>query len=527
VAATYCLKLIDAVEGGMIPERFNLARHCLARPAEITPDKVALIVVGEVAAGMARAERWTYADLDLAVRRVAAGLLAEGLAPGERLLLRLPNNSDYALFFLGAISAGLVPIPISAQLTEIEAAFLLADSEAAAIVQTGTLLHVDSGVCKTLDKNAIPRLKRSTPLPDHADTVAEAPAYIVYTSGTSSRPKGVVHAHRSVLGRIPMHRDWQGLGHGDVMLHAGAFNWSYTLGVGLLDPWSVGATAVLYNGPKDIQVWPKLIRAAGATLFAAVPSLYRQILKYAELPSGDLATLRHCLAAGEAVSPALLTQWRATTGKELYEAFGMSECSTFVSNRPGVPIKPGSPGKPQLGRSIAALPLSGSPEPLPAGEVGLLAIHRSDPGLMLGYWRRPDEETITFRGEWFCGGDLAAFDEDGYLWYHGRVDDIMNAGGYRVSPLEVEAALMDCPGIAEIAIGEYSPRDDVSVIAAWVVRREASAIDADAILAYAAPRLGPYKRPRQIFFVDALPRSANGKLLRRALATLIPARNDA
>jgi acyl-coenzyme A synthetase/AMP-(fatty) acid ligase len=350
---------------------------------------------------------------------------------------------------------------------------------------------------------------------------------MVYTSGTTVRPKGVVHAHRSVLGRIPMHRDWQGLGASDVILHAGAFNWSYTIGVGLLDPWANGATAVLYNGPTDILIWPRLIRAASATLFAAVPSLYRQLLKYSDLRSGDLGTLRHALAAGEALSPAILAEWRSATGKELYEAFGMSECSTFVSNHAGQPIKPGSPGKPQHGRTIAVIPRVGPAEPQPPGEIGLLAIHRGDPGLMLGYWQRPDEEAAAFRGDWFVSGDLAAFDEDGYLWTHGRADDIMNAGGYRVSPLEVEAALLDCPGVAEIAVGEHRVRSDVSVIAAYVVRREGTTISAAEVLAHATARLAVYKRPRQIFFVPALPRSRNGKLLRRALPTLIPVTGDA
>ena len=175
---------------------------------------------------------------------------------------------------------------------------------------------------------------------------------------------------------------------------------------------------------------------------------------------------------------------------------------------PACRSRPGSPGKPQRGRSIRVIPPSGPAEPLPAGEVGLLAIHRGDPGLMLGYWRRPEEEASAFRGDWFAGGDLAAFDADGYLWHHGRADDVMNAGGYRVSPLEVEAALLDCPGIAEVAVGEHQVRTDVSIIAAFVVRREGSAVDAAQILAHAATRLAAYKRPKQIFFVPALPRSA-------------------
>jgi acyl-coenzyme A synthetase/AMP-(fatty) acid ligase len=501
----------------LIAKSFNLADHCVGRAARATPDKAALIVVGD-AGKPEQAERWTYAALDLAVRSVAAGLLAEGLTGGDRILLRLPNTSDYALLFCGAISAGLVPIPVSSQLTEGEAAFLLDDSAASAIAQTGPLAIASiPSDCKIIDEEVIGRLKASPPLPTHADTEAEAPAYMIYTSGTTSRPKGVVHAHRTALGRIPMHRDWQGLTADDVMLHAGAFNWSYTLGVGLLDPWACGATAVLYNGPKDIEVWPKLIDAVGATLFAAVPSLYRQMQKYCSLTPSSLPTLRHGLAAGEALSPAVLDGWRTATGREIYEAFGMSECSTFISNHAGMPIRPGSPGKPQGGRRIAILPLSGSNEPLPTGNIGLLAIHRGDAGLMRGYWRRADEESQVFRGDWFAGGDLAAFDEDGYLWYHGRADDMMNAGGFRVSPLEVEAALAPCPGIAEIAVAEHRVRGDVSVIAAYVVRKEGVDVSAEDIVAMAGKRLAAYKCPRQVFFVPSLPRSANGKLLRRDL----------
>ncbi|MBN8994460.1 MAG: AMP-binding protein [Rhizobiales bacterium] len=507
--------------GAPLPARFNLARHCLARAAAATPDKVALIVVSDVAAPIEAAERWTYAALDEAVRRVAAGLLAEGFRPGDRLVMRLPNDSDYALVFLGALAAGIVPIPLSTQLTEPEVAFLVADADAAAIVQPSAE-GVGAGRRRIIDAAALRRMKSVAPLAAYADTAGEDPAYMIYTSGTSGRPKGVVHAHRVALGRAPMHADWEGIGPDDVMLHAGAFNWSYTLGVGLIDPWSVGATAVLYNGEKDPAVWPRLMAISHASHFAAVPSLYRQILKYARPARGDIPALRRCLAAGEALSPAVLSDWRDATGLAIHEAFGMSECSTFVSNREGLPIRPGSPGKPQRGRRISVISEGDDPVELPPGEVGLLAIHRSDPGLMLGYWSRPDEDARVYRGEWFAGGDLAAFDADGYLWHHGRADDVMNAGGYRVSPLEVEAALADCPGISEVAVAEIRPRPDVSIVAAFIVRQPGSAMDSQAILAHAETRLAAYKRPREVVFVDALPRSRNGKLIRRALAGFVP-----
>ncbi len=503
----------------MIPLHFNLAQHCVGRSAHASPDKTALIVVSDVSRPEL-SEQWTYRELDHTVRCVAAGLLAEGLSEGDRIILRLPNTSDYALLFLGAISAGLVPIPISSQLTEREVLFLLDDSGASAIVQTvEPALPVPAG-CKGLDEHAVRRLKAHPPRSGHADTLAESPAYMIYTSGTTTRPKGVVHAHRVALGREPMRRDWQGLTRQDVMLHAGAFNWSYTLGVGLIDPWTCGATAVLYNGPKDVEVWPKLIRAVGATLFAAVPSLFRQMLKYCDLRSDDLATLRYGLAAGEALSPAILDAWRAGTGKDIYEAFGMSECSTFISNGSGMPIRPGSPGKPQHGRLVAILSLSRSGALAQPGEVGLLAIHREEQGFMLGYWRRPDEDRDAFIGEWFVSGDLAVLDDDGYAWFQGRADDMMNAGGFRVSPLEIEAVLGECGGVAEIAVAERRVREDVSVIAAYVVRKEGASVSEEDIAAMAEQRLAAYKRPKLVLFVPALPRSANGKLLRRQLASI-------
>ena len=502
------------------PPRFNLAGYCLGRAAARTPEKTALFVIADAEAPLEAAEQWSYGALDLAARRVAGGLLALGLAPGERLMIRLPNTSDYALLFFGAIAAGIVPLPVSPQLTSAEADFLLADSGAAAVALAGGLPAPAAGArgVRILDAPAIAALKAAAPLPAYADTAAEDPGFLIYTSGTSRQPKGVLHAQRSAWGRRPMYQGWSAMGPADVVLHAGAFNWSYTLGVGLTDPWANGATAVLYIGPRDIQVWPKLIQASRATLFAAVPSLYRQMLKYCALTPAELASLRHGLAAGEALPAALLAEWRKRTGREIYESLGMSECSTYVSTFPGMAIKPGSPGKPQPGRAIAILPVEGGEVPLPAGETGLLAIHRDDPGLMLGYWRRPEEEKLVYRGQWFVGGDLAAFDDEGYLWYHGRADDLMNAGGYRVSPAEVEAALADHPAIAEVAVAEHAVRPDVSVIAAFVVARPGAPKDAASILAHAESRLAAYKRPREVIFLDSLPRTANGKLLRRALA---------
>jgi acyl-coenzyme A synthetase/AMP-(fatty) acid ligase len=301
------------------------------------------------------------------------------------------------------------------------------------------------------------------------------------------------------------------------MLHAGAFNWTFTLGTGLTDPWANGATAIIYTGERDPALWPRLIQATGATLFAAVPGLYRQILKYADAAPSGFGALRHGLMAGETPPSGLFEEWSARTGRQLYEALGMSEISTYISTSPSVPRKPGAIGKPQAGRRVAILPLEGGAEPLAPGEEGLIAVHRSDPGLMLGYWNRPEEEASVYRGEWFVGGDIGAMDAEGYVSHRGRANDLMKALGYRVSPLEVETVLLQHPGVAEVACAEVRVRADVSVIAAFIVPHVGAKLDPAAIERFAAERLAAYKRPRAFAFVEALPRTANGKLMRAQL----------
>jgi acyl-coenzyme A synthetase/AMP-(fatty) acid ligase len=496
------------------PQRFNIAGYCLAAQAATWPEKTALIIAG----GGGRQRRWSYRELDLMVRLLAGGLGALGLPPGERLMIRMDNDLEYILTFFAALAAGLVPLPSSAALTSEEAEFLLADSEAAMLALSDDLplAHAVPSEVRVVRAEHITELARSGDPIDYADTAAEDHGFLIYTSGTTDRPKGVLHGHRSGWGRRPMYQDWYGITANDVVLHAGAFNWTYTLGVGLIDPWANGATAVLYNGPPDPAVWPELIARFGVTIFATVPSLYRRILKYGSLHPHGLPTLRHGLTAGEALPRAVLEDWRAATGTELYEALGMSEISTYISTGPGMAIKPGSPGKPQRGRRVAIL---GADEDavriMPPGEVGLLAVHRSDPGLMLGYWRRPEEEALVFRGEWFCGGDLAHIDEDGYVWFHGRHDDILKPMGYRLSPLEIESVLAGHPMVQDVAVGELAISPEVKILAAFVVSHGEK--DERVLLDWAKQHLAAYKLPRKVLFLEHLPRTKNGKLLRREL----------
>lgn len=507
------------------PQRpFNMARYCIAASAATTPDKTALLVYN-VPDAREPVEEWRFKDIEKAVLQIAASFAGMGLQRGDRVAIRLGNCSSSALLFFGAIAGGYIALPLSDQLTDGELRALLDDSGAAIIATSDPLADaaVPSGVRQLSPKDVDGMFwdkvtgKYCGTAFDYADTRADDPAYLIYTSGTTARPKGVLHAHRVAEGRSPTYRGWYGMTADDRVLHAGAFNWTYTLGTGLIDPWANGATSIVYTGAKSPDVWPQLIRNTHATLFAAVPSLFRQILKYA--PSGpiNLGDLRHGLMAGERPPADLFDAWTKRTGKPLYEALGMSEISTYVSTSPDTPYKHGVTGKPQPGRRVAILPLDGGTEPLPAGEEGIIAVHRSDQGLMLGYWNRPEEDAEVYRGDWFIGGDIGVIDEDGYLTHLGRANDVMNAFGYRVSPQEVEAALAHYPGVADVACTELRVRDDLSIIAAFIVPAAGVQIDTSEVKAFAARHLAAYKCPREVFVVDHLPRTANGKVKRSAL----------
>lgn len=473
--------------GAPPPERLNLARHCLAgKPAE----KTALIVAGQTA------ERWTYGALEDQVLRMAEGLRRSGLEAGERLFIRMGNSLDYALVFFAANAMGAVPIAASPMLTPHEVSYLACHSGARFLAWDGMLPLPELDGVTVLRPDDVSRLKLSS-VGTYADTAADDPGYLIFTSGTSGTPKGVLHGQRAIWGRRPMYEGWYGIRPADVILHTGAFNWTYTLGTGLFDPFANGCTSVVYTGEKDNAVWERLIAEHGVTIMASVPGIYRQLLRDGFRPA---STLRHGLTAGEALARPVLDGWREQTRTELYEALGMSEVSTYISSSPAVPVRPGSPGKPQRGRSVRIL------------DDGQIAVHHTDPGLFLRYWGEepPDEE-------WFATGDTAELDADGYVWCHGRIDDMMNAGGFRVSPLEVEKVLLQHDGVADAGVREWRVSESASIIAAFLVPREGAIVNEDAVLDFVRERLAAYKCPKQIWFVPALPRTANGKLNRKAL----------
>ncbi|WP_299627428.1 class I adenylate-forming enzyme family protein [uncultured Tateyamaria sp.] len=486
------------------PAPFNMAAYVLTG-AKPDADATAVTILGAD-----DKDSWTYGRLSDAVRGTGTGLLNAGCVPGDLVLMRLGNTIDFPIAYLGALAAGLVPVPTSSALTEVEVARIVADLSPRLVLRDPAVASAPGP--REVDLDALHQMRSLAPVDWHMGDPNRL-GYVIYTSGTSGQPRAVAHAHRAISARRMMYDGWYGLRPQDRLMHAGAFNWTYTLGTGLMDPWSVGATALIPAPGTLPEAMGPLLANHRATIFAAAPGVYRQMLARGMLP--DLPDLRHGLSAGEKLPPATRTAWTKATNTPIYEAYGMSECSTFVSSCPSRPGDPETLGQPQTGRRVAILGREG---PVARNTPGVIAVHQSDPGLMIGYLHQPDETAAKMQGEWFLTGDIGQMGADGQITYLGRNDDMMNAGGYRVSPVEVEAALADAPGVTGVGAAQIEVKADTYVIAAFYTAE--APLDASLLQAHAAQRLASYKRPRAYFHIDQIPTGGNGKILRRALPKL-------
>jgi acyl-coenzyme A synthetase/AMP-(fatty) acid ligase len=488
------------------PSDFNMAEYVLAH-ADITPEKVALSVLSN-----SGARRISYAQLKSDVLGVAQGLLDTGVEPNDRVLMRLGNTVDFPITYLAAIAIGAVPVPTSSVLTETEVAKIITDINPTVIIHDGACALPDT-MHRVLNVDQIEVYKSNRPAGFHRGDPNRL-AYIVYTSGTSGHPRAVMHAHRAIWARRMMIRDWYNLNAEDRLLHAGAFNWTFTLGTGLMDPWSVGATALIPEPNVDLKLLPLLLSRHDATLFAAAPGVIRKL--NAALPDQFcIPKLRHVLSAGEKLSLDVRSTWRTKTGVDIYEAFGMSECSTFLSSAPHRPSADHALGWPQRGRRISLRAVHDPAQEAMLGEEGIIAVHQDDPGLMLGYLHAADETADRFVDGWFLTGDHARIGENGAYYYTGRKDDMMNAGGFRVSPMELEYSLSQVHGITSLACVEVEIKTDAKIIVAFYTS-VSSDIETH-LKDHAQMHLADYKRPKAYVCLDALPQNANGKINRNAL----------
>jgi acyl-coenzyme A synthetase/AMP-(fatty) acid ligase len=517
-----------------VPKHFNIGAACTDKHLNTPAASMIAMIVEDDAQGTSQI---TFEQLAKRTDQFAQLLRNLNVQAGERVLIRLPNNLDYPTAFLGAMKRGAISVPTSTLLTAEEVAYLAKDS-------TATVLVTDKAAWPSLQDHltGLPNLKHVflsgvgevTP---HATlnvcdldaqlgaiancesahlTASDDPAYLVYTSGTTGYPKGVLHAHRALIGREPASKYWFNFDANsqDRIMHSGKFNWTYVLGSGLMDPLYLGKTVIVHEGKNDADLWTRLIAKHSATIFVGVPTIYRQIIQKSSSKQVDVPSLRHCMSAGEHLSDEVLQQWRERFGADIYEAVGMSEFSYYLSQSIFRPIRAGSAGFPQPGHAIKLL----NPETLEEvaqGEEGMISVPETDPGLFLRYWNL-DEETAKYKHDgWFFSGDYARYDEDGYIWFLGRKDDIIKSFGYRVSPYEIERVYKSHPAVADCAaVGEELEKDKLLVVT-YVILQPNSEVTADELIAFGKQHLAAYKAPKTVYLTKDFPRTKNGKILRK------------
>jgi len=528
-----------------VPEFFNIGTACTDTHIGTPVAARTAMIVEDDALGTSAI---TYRELADRTSRFAQLLRNLGLERGDRVLVRLPNSIDYPTAFLGAMKRGAIAVPTSTLLTADEVEYLARDSGARALVidraawsAMAAKLAVKDGLQFVLLTGAGPvepvagvtvleleaELARIGTVEPAERTRASDPAYLVYTSGTTGYPKGVLHAHRSLIGRAPASvywfdfaRDDGGSAAADRIVHSGKFNWTYVLGSALMDPLYRGKTVIAHEGRNDASTWPRLIAKHAATIFIGVPTIYRQILQKTRFTRSDVPSLRHCMSAGEHLSDEVFDAWKERFGLDIYEAVGMSEFSYYLSQGKQRPIRPGSAGFPQPGHGVKLL----DPETLrevAAGDEGMICIPEDDPGLFLEYWKLPEETARLRHDGWFFTGDYARYDADGYLWFLGRKDDIIKSFGYRVSPYEVERVLKSHPAVADCACIAEEAGQDKRLVVAYVIPQPATNATPDELLAFGRQHLAAYKAPKVVYFAQDFPRTANGKIRRRDITPRI------
>jgi acyl-coenzyme A synthetase/AMP-(fatty) acid ligase len=518
-----------------MPQRpYHIALDCIDKHALSldNKNKTALISLQD---GKAQATKLTFSQLMGLTNRMANAFKNLGINKSDRVLLRLPNSAEFPISFLGAMKLGALPVPSSPLYTWRELKYLLEDSEALALVATENNLPEEiwrdrpSSLKKILlvsdKKSQVPSnairwqeiLKQANAKFQTFPTQPEDPAFWLYTSGTTGEPKAAIHAHRSIPAHDERCRRWLGVKEGDVIFNTSSLNWSYALTAGMLDVWRHGLTAVTYQGELSAEKISEVVKRHGVSIFMSVPGLYRRLVPYLAEHPETFAKVRTCLSAGENLRIETRRKFTEATGLDIYEGLGMTEHSIYLfQSQEEKPVE-GSLGKPVDPEQIKILREDLS-EVAP-NETGILATRQDCPGLMLGYDEGTDKPALPLHGGWFLSGDLAHRDEAGNFFFDGRIDDVITAGGYRISPLEVEQVLNQHPMVEESAVVGIREGDKSWVEAHVVLKNQVNANEdlEQEIKTFARDFLASYKVPRRVLWASQLPKTVTGKIIRSRL----------
>ncbi len=506
-----------------VPAAFNFARDVVDHFA-VDPTRPATLYRD----ANGTETRFTYAQMSGAIHRCAGLWDALGIAAGERVLVLLPRIPEWQIATVGALAAGVIAIPTSmAVLSARDIEHRVNHSQAVAVValaqETATLdsLRAQMPSLKyflavTTDAKAPPgwidfnaALNSATPSRGRL-TQASDPALIFYTSGTTGKPKAVLHNHTYTYTGTRQASVWHGIRPTDRF-------WPTTgWAKAAFGPWAVGAEMVIVNSAFSPAEEITLLEQINPDVFCAPPTQYRLLVKHG-LEGLRVDRLRQCVAAGEPLNPEVIRAWRAATGITIRDGYGQSEAGLLIANLAGFPERHGSMGLPLPGYRVCIIDADGVE--LPVGEVGDIAVAYPAPGLFMQYWKNPEATARCFRGDWYLTGDRAYRDTDGYFWFVGRSDDVIISGSYRIGPFDVESLLVEHKGVVEAAAVAYPDADLGHTIKAFVVLK--SGVNPSSALLSELRSLfsqgDEYKIPSHFEFVSELPKTATGKIKRAEL----------
>ena len=506
--------------GWEVPARFNFTRD-VVEPLAKTHGRAALTFVdregivdrrsfGEVAGDAAR---WAH-------------LLRTRLDRGDRVMVMTGKVPAWNGAMLGALKGGLIAVPCAETLGARDLAFRAAHSGAKLLVADRScevevqemLEQLDSPVPVLYLDEARGELARYVNRAPTEDTTAGERALILYTSGAAQDPRGVVHTHAYTWALHSQAEHWLDAHEQDVVWCTAGTGWAKSIWNVLIGPWSCGAEVVLHQGAFDPEDRLGLMQRLGVTVLCQSPTEYRALAKLDGLAAAHLPRLRHAVSAGEPLNPEVIERFQDALGVTVHDGYGQTENALLVANAPGMDVRPGSMGLPTPGHDVAII--DDHAQVCGAGVEGDIALFGKPPTLFAGYWDARDETDAVFRDGWYITGDRGVSDDEGYLWFVGRADDVILSSAYRIGPFEVESALLEHAAVAESAVVGAPDADRGEIVKAFVVLRHGVDPTADLIAElqeHVKNATAPYKYPREVAFVDELPKTANGKILRAEL----------
>ncbi|OLC79145.1 MAG: 4-hydroxybenzoate--CoA ligase [Acidobacteria bacterium 13_1_40CM_4_65_8] len=526
------MNAIDAAALG-VPETFNVATYFVDRNVIVGRGSRVAIECGD--------RRITYEQLLNKVNRFGSALRRLGVRPEERVLLLLFDGPEFAYSFFGAIKAGAVPVPLNTLWKPPDYEHVIRDSRASVLVVSSELLPsieavptdarrwlrhiIVVGSADSTHTHTVfgVLLSQGSADLDAEPTSRDAPAFWLYSSGSTGAPKGCVHLQHDMVVCAKLFAEGVlDVRETDRTFSVAKLFFAYGLGNALYFPFSVGATTILWPGPPTPQNVYSVIETHRPTLFYSVPTGYSMLLAHEKSDVGndfDLSSIRLAVSAGEALPASLYERFKQRFGIDIIDGIGSTEAlHMFISNRPDA-IRPGSSGRIVKGYDARILDDSG--HAVPPNEIGNLWIKGDS--VCAGYWNQHEKTKSTIEGHWIRTGDKYTQDEDGFYWYAGRTDDMLKVGGQWVSPIEVESALVAHPSVLECGVIGREDRDGLVKPVAFVVPKNGVAGTpelANELQQFVRDRLAEYKRPRSVEFLQDLPKTATGKIQRFRLRAL-------